>query len=55
MQIDQRVQFDGALASAKLGPGKQRKTKIDGRGIEGVGRLIQIDGEGIVRASEHGR
>ena len=48
VQIDQRVQFDGSLASAKLGPGKQRKTKIDGRRIEGVGRLIEIDGEGIV-------
>jgi len=48
VQIDERVQFDGSLAFAKLGPGKQRETKIDGRRIESVGRLIQIDGEGIV-------
>ncbi len=44
-QVYQCVQFDGTLALAKSRPGKQRKTKIDGGGIEGVCRLFQIDSE----------
>ena len=44
-QVYQCVQFDGGLVFAKSRPGKQRKTKIDGGGIEGVCRLFQIDSE----------
>ena len=48
MQVYQRMQFDGGLAFAKSRPGKQRKTKIDGGGIEGVCRLFQIDSEAFL-------
>jgi hypothetical protein len=40
-QVHQGVHFDCTLASAKSRPGKERKTQIDGRRIEGVGRLLQ--------------
>ena len=37
-QVHQGVNFDCTLASAKSRPGKERKTQIDGRRIEGVGQ-----------------
>ena len=39
-QIDQGVELDSALATAKLSPGKQRQAEIDGGGIEGVNGLF---------------
>ncbi len=40
-QVDQRVELDGALVATELRPGKQRKTQVDGGGIEGVDGLLQ--------------
>ena len=48
-QVDQRVQLDGALAPAKLGPREQAQAQVDGRGVEGVGGLLQFDGEAVRR------
>ena len=48
-QVDQGVQLDGSLASAKARPREERQTEIDGRGIEGVDRLFQIDAQGVAR------
>src|ERR1035437_1324008 len=47
-QVQQRVQLDGALVPAELGPGKQRKAKVHGGRVEGIDGLFQIDGERLV-------
>ena len=47
-QIDQGVELDGRLASAEVCPRKEGQAKIDGGGIEGIDRLLQIDGEPIL-------
>ncbi len=47
-QVYQCVQFDGGLAFAKSRPGEQRKTKIDGGGIEGISGLLQVDSEAFL-------
>src|SRR5207237_10813057 len=35
-QVQKRVQLDGAFALAELCPGQERKTQVDGGGIEGI-------------------
>ena len=47
-QIQQRMQLHGGFVSAKLRPGKQRQAEIDGRGIQGISRLIQMHTELVV-------
>jgi hypothetical protein len=47
-QVEQRVQLDRALVAAKLGPRKQTQTEIDGRRVERVNRLRELDGQRIV-------
>jgi len=42
------VQLDGALAAAKLAPGEERQTQIDGGGVEGVHALAQLHPERFV-------
>src|SRR5207244_11928789 len=42
VNLEQRVQFDTALASAELGPGKERQTKIDGGSIERIGGGVEF-------------
>lgn len=49
------MQFDGRLSRAKRRPWKQRQTEIDGRGIQGIDRLVQIESQilvGIQRTSD---
>jgi len=59
-QIEQRVQLDGALVAAELRPRKQRQAQVDGRGVEGVGRLLQGHAKVVVEierpspSDEHG-
>ena len=48
-KVDQGVQFDGSLASAKTRPREERQTEIDGRGIESVNGLFEIDAQGVAR------
>jgi hypothetical protein len=48
LQVEQGVHLDGAFVFAKLGPGKQGQTQVDGRRVEGVDRLIQFDAERLV-------
>ena len=48
-QIDQSVELDGGLAFAKSGPGKELQTEIDRCRIEGVNRLLEIDGQRFAR------
>jgi hypothetical protein len=44
-QIHLGVQFDSAFVLAKRGPWKKRQTQIDGRGIQGIGCLIELQPE----------
>jgi hypothetical protein len=43
LKIQQRVQLDRAFGPTKLRPGKQRKTKVDGGGIQGINRGVEIE------------
>ena len=47
-QVDQRVQLDRRIAAAIVRPRKDRQTEFDDRGVEGVDRVRQVDGEGVV-------
>jgi len=41
-QVEKRMELDGALALAELGPGKKRQAQIDRRGIEGEDRFLEL-------------
>ena len=41
-QVEQRVQFDGRLCGSKRCPRIHRQTQIDGGGVEGIDRRIEI-------------
>ena len=47
MQVEQRVHLHRAFVAAKLRPGKQRQTEIDGRGIQCVHAVVEIHADGI--------
>lgn len=47
-EVDQGVQFDGALVPAELRPGKDGKAQIDGCRIEGVDRLLQRHAKAVL-------
>jgi len=47
-QIQERVQFDGALGPAKSRPRKQGEAQVDGGGVEGVHHPVQVDAEVFV-------
>ncbi len=47
-QIEQRVQFDRCLGRSKWRPGKHRQAQVDGGGIQGIDRLLQVDPERFV-------
>jgi len=48
MKVQQRMQFDRCFALSEFCPGKQRQAKIDRRGIQGVGGLLQFDSKIVV-------
>jgi hypothetical protein len=45
LEVQQRMQFDGPFGSPKLRPGKQRKAQVDGGGVQGVDRGIEVETE----------
>ncbi len=47
-QIEKGMEFDGGLVFAKLGPGKERQTEIDGGGVQSVDRLVEFHSESVV-------
>ena len=47
-QIEQRVQLDRCLGRTKRRPRKHRQAQVDGGGIQGIDRLVQIDAERFV-------
>jgi hypothetical protein len=42
------MKFDSRLVFAEPGPGKTRQTEVDGRGVESVNGLTQIDAKIVV-------
>lgn len=46
-QVEQGVKLDGALGAAEMRPREQIQTEIDHGRIERIGRLMQLDIEGI--------
>src|SRR6202011_586556 len=53
-QIELRVQLDRRFGRAERCPRKYRQTQIDGRRIQRVDRLLQIDPEGLVDVQRPG-
>src|SRR5271155_1282777 len=53
-QIEQRVQFDRGLGRPKRRPRKYRQTQIDGRRIQRIDRILQVDPEGLVDIQRSG-
>src|ERR1700682_1935691 len=44
-QIEQRVHLDGALLGPKASPGEHRQAEVDGSGVQGVYRVVEIEAE----------
>ena len=49
LEIQQRVQFDRPFGAAKLRPGKQRKAQVDGGGVQGVDRGVEVETEVVAQ------
>ena len=47
-QVEQRVQLDGCLGTAKRSPRINRQTQVDGGGVERVNGRVQIDAQWLV-------
>jgi len=47
-QIEQRMQPDGSLGLLERRPRKHRQAQVDGRGVECIDGVLQIDAEGLV-------
>jgi hypothetical protein len=43
MQVDERVKFDSSLVASKWSPRKKREAEVDGRGIQRVGGLLELN------------
>ncbi len=46
-QVKQRMHLNGSLGGAKACPGKDAQAQVDGRGIECVDRLFQLDSKAV--------
>lgn len=47
-QVEQRVQAYRRLGLSKRGPRKQRQTQIDGRGVQCVGGVFELDAQIVI-------
>ena len=47
VQVQQRVHLDGGFVLAELGPWEQGEAEIDGRRVQGVKAIVQVDAQGI--------
>ena len=47
-EIELRVQFHGGIVSSIAGPRKHRQTEVDDGRVEGIHRVRQVDGEGLI-------
>ena len=43
------MQLDRPLGPTKLGPGKQRKAQVDGGGVQGVDRGVEVDADVVAQ------
>ena len=46
-QVKQRMHLNGSLGGAEACPGKDAQAQVDGRGIECVDRLFQLDSKAV--------
>ena len=53
--VQQRVQLDGRLGRAKWRPRGHRQAQVDGGGVEGVDRLLQVQPDGLVGVQRAGK
>ena len=53
-QIQQRMEFDGGLGLAEVGPGEHRKTQVYGGGVERVHGFVELDAEILVAVQTAG-
>ena len=51
-QVEQRMHLHRRLGGAKQRPGKQRQTQVDGRRVQLVGRVLQLDAEAVAEVAE---
>src|SRR5208337_4680393 len=47
-QVDQRVKLHGTFVTTKARPRKEGKTEIDGRGVQGIGGLLERHGKAVL-------
>ena len=47
-QIEQGVHLDGGFVRSKPSPRKHRQAEIDGRGVQGIDRVVKIEAERLV-------
>ena len=49
LEVQQCMQFDRPFGSPKLCPGKQRKAQVDGGGVQGVDRGVEVETEVVAQ------
>jgi hypothetical protein len=54
LQVEKRMELDGALAFAERSPGEKRQTQVDHRGIEGLDRIFELQADILVAAKSTG-
>jgi hypothetical protein len=54
VQIQQGVHLDGGLVLTKFGPREQRQAQVDGRGIQSVKAVLQVDAHRIAGVERPG-
>jgi len=53
-QIHEGMELDRSFSLAELSPGEKRETKVDGRGIEGIDCLLQLDAKIFLGVKDSG-
>jgi len=54
-EVEQRMQFGGRLGRAKRRPGKQGQAEVDGRGIQGIDGVGQLQAQVVLGIQRPGR
>src|SRR6516165_12066280 len=47
VQVQHRTHLDGSFVLTELGPGEQGEAEVDGRGVQGVEAVVQVDSQRI--------
>lgn len=48
-QVEQRVQLDGGFGALEMGPREQCQAQIDGRAVQGIDGVLELDAEVLLR------